>query len=228
MGCCQTRRRHEELTVQFLVLGLEGAGKSSLISSLEGKPFDEFIEPNTSTSIKEFKKDGHLIRTIEYGKPKGAERQWHKVYDYFKYDAIILVVDGSDYSRYEEVEHELKELLQSRYEPLEHLPIALFVNKTDKRVKIDTKELTNIIKDTVGESRAFGEVYFMSAKTGKNVTKSFKLLFKHIKPLCSRSHALREKQAKLNLSSRSTPSQMDSPRSLSRRSSAKAEDVNSH
>lgn len=207
MGCAQNREKKEERVLKYLFLGLEGAGKTSVIKAYEGEPFDETPDPTTIVTIHEFKKNAHLLRAVECPGSKEAKNAWLDAYNICSFDAIVFVLDGSNPNSYEEAKEQLRNIMLSHYEDIEYLPVAVFVNKADLGTKIDSKELRALVKDAAKDRRKFASVYDVSAKTGENISKGFEDLEDHLNPMCCCFSVRYEKPKKTSSSGTGTPQQ---------------------
>ena len=191
MGCYQTRATDKRI-LQYLVLGLEGAGKSCVLRAYEGRPFDETPDSTTLTTISEFQKDKLTIRAVEVGGSIETRKKWPELYDIFEYDALIFVIDGGNAKSLEESKEELRRIMIANNEEIEHIPVAVFVNKSDLGSKLNLKELQQVVKDSAKGKRDFANVYAISSKTGQNVEQGFGELNSHLNPqfVCcdSRNH----------------------------------------
>lgn len=140
--------KEEEREIRILVLGLDNAGKTTIVRRLCDKPIDS-IEPTLGFSIQTLEYDLHETEendTVDVGNPFGASTtstyQLHlwdiggqstiRAYwrNYFeKTDGIIWVVDSGDRHRLKLVKEELDTVLEQ--ERLAGASLLVLANKSD-------------------------------------------------------------------------------------------------
>ena len=112
---------------QLLVIGLDNAGKSSLLTMLvQGKVVQH--EPTHQPVSDEFKVGSLKLRAVDMGGHAIARRMWR---EYSKdADAVVFIVDAADRERFEEAALELHKLLAGQSLPPQ-APVLVLGNKVD-------------------------------------------------------------------------------------------------
>ncbi|GAK61993.1 GTP-binding protein [Moesziomyces antarcticus] len=123
----KTKLRSHEF--RFLFLGLDNAGKTTILKKLQNKPQDEIeaISPTLGFSIQTFQYGTYHLNVWDIGGQKSLRPYWKNYFE--KTDAIIWVVDSSDTARLTDCKLELDNLLKE--ERLHGATILIFANKQD-------------------------------------------------------------------------------------------------
>ncbi len=111
----------------ILILGLDNAGKTTLLSKLEtGKTVS--VAPTETANKATVKIGNATVSLIDLGGQVIRRRLWR---DYFHEDisAIIFVVDAADEKRFLEAKQELQPLLID--DAIAHVPMLILGNKID-------------------------------------------------------------------------------------------------
>lgn len=109
------------------VFGLDGAGKTALISAIGGNPTSE-TRPTVGFNPTFFETDTSDVCMFDLGGASTFRAIWRHYYH--DLHGIIFVVDGSDASRFAEAAACLKELVEHEY--VREKPLLLYINKRDK------------------------------------------------------------------------------------------------
>ena len=113
---------------KILVLGLDNAGKTTLLKFLSNDAPSKIEEPTKGFNVKTICKEGFKLNVWDIGGQSAIRTYWENYYD--RTDALVFVVDSSDDYRLDETTSVFKILLA---EPkLEKIPILVFANKQDK------------------------------------------------------------------------------------------------
>ncbi|XP_047442001.1 ADP-ribosylation factor-like protein 9 [Mugil cephalus] len=110
---------------QVLVLGLEGAGKTSLLHCLSTGSLEQDMEPTQGFNAVSVNRDDLHIEFLEIGGKDDLRPYWERYMS--KALLLVFVVDSSDPERFPVAKKHLHELLASR--PL--LPLMVLANKRD-------------------------------------------------------------------------------------------------
>ncbi|XP_034034294.1 ADP-ribosylation factor-like protein 9 [Thalassophryne amazonica] len=110
---------------QILVLGLDGAGKSSLLHCLAYGKLTQDVEPTEGINVFCINTDGTRIEFVEVGGNMELRPYWQKYIS--KSVMMVFVVDSSDTERFPIAKKLLHELWN--YDPV--LPVIVLANKQD-------------------------------------------------------------------------------------------------
>ena len=122
---------------KILVLGLDNAGKTTLLKYLSSEAPSTVEEPTKGFNVKTICKDGFKLNVWDIGGQSAIRTYWENYYD--RTDALVFVVDSSDDYRLDETTSVFKILLA---EPkLAKIPILVFANKQDKNDALQPNEI---------------------------------------------------------------------------------------
>ena len=132
MGCnlSQLRKMKEAASSdeasnkKVLFLGLDNAGKSTLLFQLKDKSFRDTV-PTVGLNVEQIQYRGLSLTLWDVSGQ--ATRLWKHYFD--KINAIIFVVDSADKERLEKAQEELHRVIQD--EELAAAPVLVFANKQD-------------------------------------------------------------------------------------------------
>ena len=112
--------------MEIVLVGLENSGKTTLSSQLSfGKPSNK--GPTMGLDIRTFQKDKVTMKVWDIGGQKQYRSEWGKYA--IGSDAIIFVVDSSDFERVSLAKEELHKMLDDKM--LNGVPILVVGNKID-------------------------------------------------------------------------------------------------
>lgn len=131
-------RSHE---FRFLFLGLDNAGKTTILKKLQNQPQSEIeaISPTLGFAIQTFHYQGYHLNVWDVGGQKSLRPYWKNYFE--KTDAIIWVVDSSDMARLSDCKEELDKLLNE--ERLHGATILIFANKQDLPGALSAEQIKN-------------------------------------------------------------------------------------
>uniref|UniRef100_UPI00358EC502 ADP-ribosylation factor-like protein 9 n=1 Tax=Myxine glutinosa TaxID=7769 RepID=UPI00358EC502 len=117
--------RTEDVVKHVVILGLDGAGKSSVLRHIMGDHWPCHVAPTEGTHGASLRCNGLLIHLLEVGGRDNLRTYWDKYLQ--KADLLVFVLDASDHDRMPIVKSELRKLLQSK------IPFSLLMlaNKQD-------------------------------------------------------------------------------------------------
>ncbi|MFT7806369.1 ADP-ribosylation factor-like protein 9 [Arapaima gigas] len=110
---------------QVLVLGLDGAGKTSLLRCIAGSSLDEDVTPTEGFNAVSINKEDVHIEFLEIGGTEKLRCYWEKYV--CKAQLLVYVVDCSDATRLPLAKKHLHELIAD----LPHLALVILANKQD-------------------------------------------------------------------------------------------------
>ncbi|EGD78131.1 ADP-ribosylation factor-like protein 2 [Salpingoeca rosetta] len=116
----------KEKTVRILMLGLDNAGKTTILRKFNGDDINT-IMPTLGFNIKSLEHNGYTLDFWDVGGQKSLRSYWRNYFE--KTDGLIWVVDSCDKRRLEDCKAELQLLLQE--ERLAGASLLVFANKQD-------------------------------------------------------------------------------------------------
>lgn len=166
--------------VQVLLLGLDNAGKSTLLYKLKRNVSVSTV-PTIGFNVEmlDARRNGKRIAVTlwDVGGQETMRQHWQKYHQ--NVAAVVFVVDASDRRRMREARGELERTLGS--EQLRGCPLVLLANKQDVSGALTVTEL----KDTFNLRKVCsGRDWFVqpcSAKTGVGVDEAFKKVVQMVK-----------------------------------------------
>ncbi|KAI8923024.1 ADP-ribosylation factor family-domain-containing protein [Entophlyctis helioformis] len=155
------KRSDKEL--RLLLLGLDNAGKTSLLKRLAGEDISE-IKPTQGFNVKSVHQDGIKMNVWDIGGQQSIRPYWRNYFE--STDVLIYVVDSSDRRRLEETGEELNGLLS---EPkLQGVPVLVFANKQDLMNALGGEEIATGLNLDAIRDRTW-HIQPCSAKSGDGV-----------------------------------------------------------
>ena len=128
--------RSSKASATLLVLGLDNAGKTSIIQTLMGT--FPFASPTRGATSRQITLDRSMFTVIDVGGQKSERTYWG---DHFKRAAgVAWVIDSTDKRRMYETGLELTTILQD--DRLRNVPILIFANKQDLSTAATADEIT--------------------------------------------------------------------------------------
>lgn len=125
-----------------LCIGLENAGKSSILSCLSGDDFHK-IEPTIGFSIKAILFEDCILEVKELGGGDKVRPYWDRYYQVFQ--GIIFVIAGHDSDEKLQVARE--ELLKAiKHHQLKSLPLLILVSHQDVEGARSAEEISTLLQ----------------------------------------------------------------------------------
>jgi len=125
----------------ILLLGLDNAGKTTLLYKLKNRSLKMFI-PTQRAQLDEVTYGNVKFRAWDLGGHDQVRILWKDYF--FEADSFIFVVDVSDQGRYQEAKNELHSLLKDDH--VGNAPILIFGNKIDLKPEMTREELLEILE----------------------------------------------------------------------------------
>ena len=125
MGCAFSGRGggdDEEEDYKLLFLGLDNAGKTSLLFKLKDNEFKDTV-PTVGLNVEQIKTRNMNLTLWDVGGQ--ARKLWKHYYD--KVDGIIFVIDSTDTERMRIAKSEMGKIFTE--EGLEKVPMLILANK---------------------------------------------------------------------------------------------------
>ncbi|CAF1092340.1 unnamed protein product [Brachionus calyciflorus] len=119
-------RSNPEQELRILLLGLDNAGKTTLLKSLASEDVSH-ITPTQGFNIKSVQSEGFKLNVWDIGGQRKIRPYWRNYFE--NTDVLIYVIDSADRKRFDETGEELSELLAE--EKLMGVPVLIFANKQD-------------------------------------------------------------------------------------------------
>ena len=157
--------------LELSIVGLQNAGKSTLINSLQTGEFDEDSIPTVGVNIRAVKKGKVSLKIWDLGGHTRYRETWERYCS--TSDCIIFVVDSSDLENIHKAKNELHSLLS--HSTLSGIPLLLLGNKNDIKGSLKVNEITEQMELMTLKDRRIG--YFsISAKEMVNIDAVLKWL----------------------------------------------------
>ncbi|XP_078389131.1 ADP-ribosylation factor-like protein 2 [Cetorhinus maximus] len=120
------KMKQKEREVRLLMLGLDNAGKTTILKKFNGEDIDT-ISPTLGFNIKTLEHRNFKLNIWDVGGQKSLRSYWRNYFE--STDGLIWVVDSADRLRLEDCKRELSVLLQE--ERLAGATLLVFANKQD-------------------------------------------------------------------------------------------------
>ncbi|XP_063985820.1 E3 ubiquitin-protein ligase TRIM23-like isoform X2 [Diachasmimorpha longicaudata] len=130
-----------KIDVRVVILGLDGSGKTSILSSMKGIPLTNPTTPTMGFNVESLEYENLAITLWDVGGFNRFRPLWKHYYH--NAQAVIFVVDASDRSRFEETQEELSKIVNERQ--LKDALILIYANKQDVDGCASVEELTDIL-----------------------------------------------------------------------------------
>lgn len=149
--------------IRILLLGLDNAGKTSLLKRLVSEDITE-IKPTQGFNIKTVHQDGFRLNVWDIGGQKAIRPYWRNYFE--KTDVLLYIIDSSDRRRLEETGLELSSLLEES--KLAKVPLLVFANKQDLVTALAPDQIATGLNLHSLRNRQW-QIQACSAKTGDGI-----------------------------------------------------------
>jgi ADP-ribosylation factor-like protein 2 len=157
--------KEQEKEMRILILGLDNAGKTTIVKKLCGQPIDQ-IEPTLGFQIQTLEYNDFKLNIWDIGGQSSIRAYWRNYFE--KTDGLVWVVDSSDTSRFDLVRQELENLLQQ--ERLAGATLLIWANKQDIEGSSSSEQIVDFLKlqDLQYKNRHWS-IHACSAITGQGL-----------------------------------------------------------
>ena len=157
----------KEKEMRILFLGLDNAGKSSVIKSFMGESIQE-LSPTLGFEIRTFEIEGYRLSCWDVGGQTTIRAYWRNYFE--ATDGVVWVVDSTDKERMVLCKKELDALLQQ--ERLANASLLILANKQDIPGAMTSQEILEIL-DLNRIQRRHWSIVPCSAATRSGIEKGF-------------------------------------------------------
>ncbi|KAG7212069.1 hypothetical protein KM043_012424 [Ampulex compressa] len=127
--------------MRVVILGLDGAGKTSILSAMRGVTFSGPPIPTIGFNVENLEYKNLIFTLWDVGGQQKFRPLWK--YYYHNTQAVIFVVDASDRSRFKEAQNELSKIVSKR--ELKDALFLIYANKQDVAECASVEELTDVL-----------------------------------------------------------------------------------
>lgn len=157
--------------MELSIVGLQNAGKSTLINSMQTGSFNEDTIPTVGLNVREVKRGKVTLKIWDLGGQRRYRESWEKYCA--SSDCIVFVVDAADKENVDIAKTNLEQLLG--WESVEEIPLLVLGNKNDLPGSYTEQELVDLLGLKNIKDRKVA-CYSISAKNMTNLDAVFKWL----------------------------------------------------
>eukprot|EP01116_Phalansterium_solitarium_P005298 TRINITY_DN1682_c0_g1_i1.p1 TRINITY_DN1682_c0_g1~~TRINITY_DN1682_c0_g1_i1.p1 ORF type:complete len:205 (+),score=52.90 TRINITY_DN1682_c0_g1_i1:57-617(+) len=152
----------KEKEMRLLMLGLDNAGKTTILKKFNGEDIDE-ISPTLGFNIKTLEYNSFKLNVWDVGGQKSLRSYWRNYFE--ENDGVVWVVDSADRRRLEDCRAELQQLLKE--EKLAGASLLIFANKQDVEGALTAEQIVDVLdlRGSIGVNRHWN-IVACSAYTG--------------------------------------------------------------
>ncbi|XP_058449098.1 ADP-ribosylation factor-like protein 2 [Malaya genurostris] len=134
------KMKQKEKEMRILLLGLDNAGKTTILKRFNGEPIDQ-ISPTLGFNIKTLEYKNYTLNMWDVGGQKSLRSYWRNYFECT--DGLVWVVDSTDRMRMESCREELALLLQE--ERLAGATLLVLANKQDLPGALTSSEIKDVL-----------------------------------------------------------------------------------
>lgn len=162
----------------ILVIGLDNAGKSTLLRSLQSETATNLeTVPTVGYNMEEFKIGGLVLSAIDCGGASKFRTLWERQGS--NAAGILFVVDAADKIRLSVAQDELQRIIESESIPF-HIPLLVAANKSDLPAALPPAEISRRLQLDACSGRSYS-IAGTSAVTGDGVHGALEWLARQIR-----------------------------------------------
>lgn len=160
--------------IEISLVGLQNAGKTSLVTALSGGDFQQEMIPTVGFNMRKVTKQGVTIKMWDLGGQPRFRSMWER---YCRgVNVIVFVVDSADYDGIDVAKQDLHDLLGRA--SLHGIPLLVLGNKNDLPGSISSQELISRLELRDLKDREVC-LYSISCKNHSNIDITLSWLAKH-------------------------------------------------
>lgn len=165
-------RPNPEKELRILLLGLDNAGKTTLLKHLASEDVNQ-VTPTAGFNIKSVSADGLKLNVWDIGGQAKIRPYWKNYFD--NTDVLIFVIDSADHARAEEAVNELIDIMD--HEKLKSVPILIFANKQDAKGSLKVSAIEKLLDEDKFKDRTW-TIQPCSGRNGDGVKEGMEWLCK--------------------------------------------------
>ncbi|EPS95894.1 hypothetical protein FOMPIDRAFT_1131646 [Fomitopsis schrenkii] len=157
------KNRQKEKEMRILFLGLDNAGKTTILKKLNGEDIMG-ISPTLGFNIKTFVHRQYTLNIWDVGGQRTLRPYWRNYFE--QTDALVWVVDSGDRMRMNDCKEELHSLLLE--DRLAGASLLVFANKQDLQGSMSSADIRDALDLLAIKSHRW-KILPCSAMTGENL-----------------------------------------------------------
>jgi len=156
-------RSRQQAAPRILILGLDNAGKTTILRQLDPADVPSGTEgPTQGFNLKKLNLSGRDANFCDLGGQRAFREYWKDYYEVT--DCLMYVVDASDTRRLEEAHATFNEVITG----MPGIPVMVFANKQDLETAKNPAEVAAVLQLTECRDRKW-QIQGCSAKTGEGL-----------------------------------------------------------
>lgn len=156
---------------KILILGLDSAGKTTILYRLSLGQFVQQVAPTVAFNIEKVEVGNLTLHVWDLGGQQQLRPYWRLYYK--ENNGIVFVIDSTDKERMDLCKDELFTLLDE--EELKGVPIVILANKQDLQTALKVEEISEMMELSKIKDRPW-QVIPTSALKGEGVSTAFEWL----------------------------------------------------
>ncbi|KAI8319270.1 ARF/SAR superfamily [Martensiomyces pterosporus] len=166
--------REKEREIRVLVLGLDNAGKTTIMKRMNGEDINT-VSPTLGFNITTLDFNSYKVNFWDVGGQRTIRPYWRNYFE--QTDGIIWVVDSADKERMSDCARELESLLKE--DRLAGASLLVFANKQDIAGALSEKEIQEAM-NLAQHTTHHWSIKACSAVTGENLLEGLQWLVEDI------------------------------------------------